>query len=80
MQKKMRFKLIDTDLFDGNLDPNNLEQTLKLVGAVDIGYSKLDPRQAVAAIVVCEYPSLRVLYEDYEEIEVEVPYIPGFLA
>ena len=34
----------------------------------------------MAAIVICEYPSLRVLYEDYEEIDVEVPYIPGFLA
>ena len=36
--------MIDTDKFDGNLDPNNLEQTLKLIGAVDIGYSKIDPR------------------------------------
>ena len=50
------------------------------MGAVDIGYSKSDPKKAVAAIVVCEYPSLRVLYEDYEEIDVECPYVPGFLA
>lgn len=71
--------MIDTDQL-GSIDPKNLEGTLKLVGAVDIGYSKSDPKKAIAALVVCEYPSLRVLYEDYMEIDVEVPYVPGFLA
>lgn len=61
----MRYRLIEQDTFGCGLDPNDLEGTLRLVGAVDIGYSKTDPKQAVAAIVVCEYPSLRVLYEDY---------------
>ena len=51
-----------------------------MVGAVDIGYSKSNPKKAIAAIVVCEYPSLRVLYEDYEEIDIDCPYVPGFLA
>ena len=71
--------MIETDQL-GSVDPKNLEGTLKLVGAVDIGYSRINPKKAIAAIVVCEYPSLRVLYEDYEEIDVEVPYVPGFLA
>ena len=76
----MRYRLIDFDQFEGKLDPNDLNGTLKLIGAVDIGYSKSDPKKAVAALVICDYPSLRVLYEDYEEIDVEVPYVPGFLA
>lgn len=75
----MRYRIIETDQL-GSVDPNNLEETLKLVGAVDIGYSKTNPKKAIAAIVVCEYPSLRVLYEDYEEIDIDCPYVPGFLA
>lgn len=30
--------------------------------------------------MICEYPSMRVLYEDYELQIAECPYIPGFLA
>jgi deoxyinosine 3'endonuclease (endonuclease V) len=34
----------------------------------------------VAALIVCEYPSMKVVYEDYEKDTTEYPYIPGFLA
>ena len=34
----------------------------------------------MAALVICEYPSMRVLYEDFEFDTASVPYIPGFLA
>lgn len=53
---------------------------LKLIGAIDISYSKKDSQKAVAALLVLEYPSFKVLYEDYEKDETEYPYIPGFLA
>jgi deoxyinosine 3'endonuclease (endonuclease V) len=55
--------LIETDDFNG-VDSSNLKVTLKLVGAVDIGYSKTDDRKAVAVITVLEYPSMKVVYED----------------
>ena len=30
---------------------------------------------------MCEYAQgLEVLYEDYEQLDLDVPYIPGFLA
>ena len=45
-----------------------------------MSYSKIDFQRAVAALVICEYPSMRVLYEDYEFDTASVPYIPGFLA
>ena len=63
-QDELRNKLIEKDDFDKSLDLNDLKNTLKLVGAVDIGYSKNDDRKAVAVIIIMEYPSLKILYED----------------
>ncbi|KAG2442132.1 hypothetical protein HYH02_009620 [Chlamydomonas schloesseri] len=34
----------------------------------------------VAALVVCSYPDLAVLYEDYEPVDLTIPYLPGFLG
>jgi deoxyinosine 3'endonuclease (endonuclease V) len=54
---------------------------LKYIGAVDISYSKSDRRKAVAALIISEYPSMDVVYEDYNYVEsVDAPYIPGFLG
>jgi deoxyinosine 3'endonuclease (endonuclease V) len=50
------------------------------VGGLDISYSKYNPRQGVAALVICEYPSMRVLYEDLHPEIADHPYVPGFLA
>ena len=51
------------------VDPNNLQSTLKYIGAVDVSYSLSDKRKAVAALIITEYPSMDVVYEDfyYEE-------------
>ena len=78
------------DRFDGEskanpeiiqLNPDDIGATLQLVGAVDISYCKTNDRQAVAAIIICKYPSFEVIYEDYEKEEnTDYPYIPGFLA
>jgi len=76
----MQPRVIETDAID-SLNPENLDSTLKLIGAVDIGYCKVDDRKGVAALIVCEYPSLKVVYEDYhEDMNIPYPYIPGFLA
>ncbi|KAG2492030.1 hypothetical protein HYH03_009759 [Edaphochlamys debaryana] len=34
----------------------------------------------VAALVVLSFPDLRVLYEDYEPVDLSIPYLPGFLG
>ena len=54
--------------------------TLKRVGAVDISYSKTDQKKAVAALIIFEFPSMKVIYEDFEKETADYPYIPGFLA
>lgn len=50
------------------------------MAAIDISYSKNDDQKAVAALIVFDYPSMNVVYEDFEKETAEYPYIPGFLA
>jgi deoxyinosine 3'endonuclease (endonuclease V) len=40
--------------------------TVLKVSAIDISYSKKDEHKAVAALIVFEYPNMKILYEDYE--------------
>ncbi|KAK6173364.1 hypothetical protein SNE40_016832 [Patella caerulea] len=50
------------------------------LGGMDISFIKGDDVNACAALVILSFPSLEVVYEDYEMIELTAPYIPGFLA
>ena len=62
-----------------------LEDTIKVdrifhVGACDISFVKGDARRAVVAFVILSWPELAVVYETYECVEMDVPYVPFFLA
>uniref|UniRef100_A0A7S0R7A0 Endonuclease V n=1 Tax=Chlamydomonas leiostraca TaxID=1034604 RepID=A0A7S0R7A0_9CHLO len=37
-------------------------------------------QRSLAALVVMTFPGLDVVYEDYEEVDLTVPYLPGYLA
>eukprot|EP00892_Ulva_mutabilis_P011644 jgi/Ulvmu1/8852/UM049_0034.1 len=62
--------------------------TLRHVAGLDIStddgkVEKADqnaPEQAVACIVVCELPTMEVVYEDFEVMDHSVPYVSGFLG
>jgi len=63
------------------LDKQNPANTsLTRVAAIDISYSKHDSQKAVAAMIVFSFPSMEVIYEDFEKETADYPYIPGFLA
>lgn len=73
--------LEETDRFDWVLDKQNPSNTtLERIAAVDISYSKHDSQKAVAALIILAFPSMEVLYEDFEKETAEYPYVPGFLA
>ena len=55
-------------------------KNIKYIGGVDISFDKYDPTIGISALVVCDYHTLKIVYEDYELIKIEEPYIPGFLA
>lgn len=80
-QQALKLNLEEDDRFDWAFDhkePNIT--TLTRVAAVDISYSKTKDQNAVAALIIMRFPTMKVLYEDYEQDEIEYPYIPGFLA
>ncbi|ELR23758.1 endonuclease V protein, putative, partial [Acanthamoeba castellanii str. Neff] len=53
------------------------KQPLTLVGGVDLSFFRDDKRTAIAALVVCSFPQLEVVYEIYKVVELTAPYIPG---
>ena len=71
-QDELKKKLITED--DASL------KEIKYIGGVDISFDKYDPTIGISALVVCDYQTLKIVYEDYELIKIEEPYIPGFLA
>ena len=77
-QNQLKQKLITSDEFGFGVQET---QKLKLIGAMDISYHPKDEQKAVAALMVLEYPSLNVVYEDYHfEEHLDATYIAGFLA
>lgn len=71
-QRVLRLFLVERDL----LDP----AAVRLVGGVDISFVGGSATDACAALVVCELPSLEVVYARCEVVSLCAPYIPGYLA
>eukprot|EP00210_Caulerpa_lentillifera_P001368 g1316.t1 len=78
-QEKLRQLLKTEDDFDWTLDSSVNENPLELIGGVDISFIEAS-NEAVACLVVLQFPNLNVVYEDYERVRLTVPYIAGFLA
>lgn len=45
-----------------------------------MSFAKDDGSLACATLVVLDLSTLQVVYEDFEVVRLEVPYVPGFLA
>lgn len=63
-------------------------RALRLIGGVDISFvgeedgkdGGQQQEEACAALVVCSFPDLKIVYEQYEMVKLTYPYVPGFLA
>lgn len=66
-------------MFKWNLDKKS-ENCLKYVAGVDISFHKENSDIACSYLIVMSYPELKTVYEDYEYVKLDMPYIPGFLA
>jgi endonuclease V len=85
---KKKIKLTDDfDFFFPTLNnPINKDnkQPLKYIGGVDISFfpkkNENDVQEAVACLIVLEYPKLNIVYEAYNFVTLTLPYIAGFLA
>ncbi|KAG6546256.1 hypothetical protein Mapa_012295 [Marchantia paleacea] len=65
---------------DLKISPENEGNRLRYVGGVDLSFSKSDPSFACGALVVLDFDTLEVVYEDFCTVQLTMPYIPGFLA
>eukprot|EP01080_Neovahlkampfia_damariscottae_P008259 gene8259-84_t len=77
-QIELKKLLVTKDDFD--FDINSEDNSLKLIGGVDISFGKEDPNDAVASLVVLSFPELKVEFEIYKKVKMQQPYISGFLA
>ena len=80
-QDNLKQKLIKSDFYNFNLDNNNNTNIteLKYIAGMDISAIKHNPNIAVSALVICDR-NLKIVYEDYDLVKMDEPYIPGFLA
>ena len=73
-QYELKEKLKKTD------DPSL--QNIKYVAGVDISFLKSDnnnknsPQIGISALVICDYKTLKIVYEDYKLVTIDEPYIP----
>ena len=59
------------------------KRVLRTVAGVDISPAKsysYEEDKAVASLVICEYPSMKILHNEMELVKLTQPYIAGFLA
>ncbi|XP_044463786.1 endonuclease V [Mangifera indica] len=87
VQDSLKERLITEDDFNWKLPRSHSksidskeEVLLKYVGGVDISFSKEDPSVACGCLVVLDIQTLQLVYEDYSIHNLQVPYVPGFLA
>ena len=80
-QDALKLKLIKDDFYNFNLDNTNNDNIteLKYIAGMDISASKHIENVAVSALIVCDR-DLKIVYEDYQLVEMKEPYVPGFLA
>ncbi|CAJ1972146.1 unnamed protein product [Sphenostylis stenocarpa] len=79
LEDSFAWKLPTTGASPSETDSNKGEE-LRYVGGVDISFFKDDPSQACGTLVVLDFHTLQVLYQDFSLVTLQVPYVPGFLA
>ncbi|MED6131339.1 hypothetical protein PIB30_008986 [Stylosanthes scabra] len=83
-QDLLREKLIREDSFTWKIPEDGCwdweEGLLRYVGGVDISFSKDEASMACGTLVVLDLRTLQVVYEDFSFVNIQVPYVPGFLA
>ncbi|XP_058728595.1 uncharacterized protein LOC131600452 [Vicia villosa] len=81
-QDNLREKLVTEDNFTWKLPTASQigSQELRFVGGIDISFSKDDPSMACGTLVVLDFHTLQVVYQDFSFVTLTVPYVAGFLA
>ena len=81
-QEKLKNWEKEQDKLKNNLsnEDDPMLQDILYIGGVDISFDKKDKRVGISGIVILDYKTLDIVYEDYNLVKIDEPYIPGFLA
>ena len=63
-----------------NLNNQEILKKISKVAGLDISASKIDDTKASVAIIILDFESKAVLYENSKLVTLTQPYVPGFLA
>ena len=83
MQDLLKGKLVVKDDFTWTVpitEERVKAQSLRYIGGVDVSFLKGNASLACGALVILDAYTLEVVYEDYNVVQLDIPYVPGFLA
>lgn len=88
LQLSLGKQIIQKDDFDWMVDSESEDsggggsgrRLLRYVGALFLGFSKADPNQGCATLLIMAYPSLEVVYRRMNMVSISQPYMPSYLA
>ncbi|XP_014673945.1 PREDICTED: endonuclease V-like [Priapulus caudatus] len=61
-------------------EQKTFHEELHFIGGVDISFVKEDAVNACAALAIVSFPDLELVYSKCKLVQLDTPYIPGFLA
>lgn len=65
-------KILKYDTFDIN--------NISYIGGLDISFNKNDVTDSCAYLTIIDYQTLDIVYEDHEKVNLQVPYVSGYLG
>ena len=80
--EKLKSWVIEQENLKNNLsnEDDPMLKDIMYIGGMDISYDKDDKKVGISGLVILDYKTLEIVYEDYNIIKIEEPYVPGFLA
>ena len=81
-QEKLRNWEKEQEKLKNNLshEDDPMLQDILYIGGVDISFDKTDKKIGISGIIILDYRTLDIVYEDYKLVTIDEPYVPGFLA
>ena len=81
-QEKLRNWEKEQEKLKNNLshEDDPMLQDILYIGGVDISFDKTDKKIGISGIIILDYRTLDIVYEDYNLVKIDEPYVPGFLA
>ena len=81
-REKLEYFEKEQENFNNNLSNKDvpLVHDIMYIGGLNILYDYKDKNVGISGLIVIDYKTLEIVYEDYNLIKIDEPYIPSFLS